>query len=112
MRLTEISTGKTRVFGGTMPDGKTVSFVVTREGETEIGAELWLGKMKIEDGDKRDVALAVGSDGVVIAMNLAAPAAAIKDVFATRRRAFGPSLRPDRNWMIRGYNGTKLENYK
>lgn len=112
MKLTEIAyTDKTRVFGGIMPNGNHVSFVIKFEGTTATGVHMWLGKMKAQNEPVREVALAVGEDGVVIAMNFDAPADAVREVFAINQKAFGPSLKPNRNWRTRGYNGTTLENY-
>lgn len=111
MKLTEIASDKTRIFGGMMPNGNSASFIVKFEGVSENGAHIWLGKMKAQNEPTREVALAVGDDGVVIAMNFDAPADAVREVFAIKQKAFGPSLKPNRNWRVRGYNGTKLENY-
>ena len=111
MKLTEIASDKTRIFNGVTPDGHALTFVGKHVHTTEIGGEIWLGKVKIGDGAATDAALCVGSDGVIIAINFAAPKAAVEEVIRIRQRSFGPSLRPDRNWRIKGYNGTKLENY-
>ena len=111
MLLTEIAFDKTRIFSGAMPNGDHVSFVVKFEGTTSNGVHMWLGKMKVDNGPVKEAALAVGEDGVVIAINFAAPEDAIREVFAINQRSFGPSLRANRNWRVDGYNGIKLENY-
>lgn len=111
MKLHEVaSSDKTRIFSGVTPDGVQLTFVGKHYHTTGPGADIWLGKVKI-GGVTSDAALAVGPDGVIIAINFAAPKSAVEEVIRVKQRSFGPSIRPDRNWRIKGYNGTKLENY-
>lgn len=111
MLLTEIAFNKTRIFDGAMPNGDHVSFVVKFEGATSTGVHMWFGKMKVENELPKEVALAVGEDGVIVAINFTAPEDALSEVFTVNQRAFGPSLKASRNWRVDGYKGIKLENY-
>lgn len=102
MLLEEIQS-QSRVVTVPNRDGIDHTFVLRHVGLDANGYSLWLGKMKV-DGEPAVDAAVVSVGDSIIAVNTEAPAAAIEYVKQINRKAYGPSLIPERHWEVRAYN--------
>jgi hypothetical protein len=113
MKLVEMfEEGKNRVFTSTDRDGIPISFVVKYYGRDGGGLSIWHGKMKAGTEDPVPVTMVVHDDASIVAVNTAEPLKAAKHIINTKRKAYGPSIVPERSFNVRRYNGMKLEGYQ
>lgn len=110
MKLSDVAPGRNRVFTAPGEDG-TYSFVVKRVGTDGAGLTIWSGRMKKPGAHSMPVALAVHTDGTIVAINTASPEGAARLAVDRQRKGYGLSLVPELSWEVREYANMKLDHY-